>query len=70
MAYTKIVVMPLEQKWNNRMISDSGDVSVYAFNISKIMTSVFGGMLTSQDKNLASKVKKGNGGDANYEKLP
>ena len=45
-------------KWNDRMISDSGDVSVYAFNISKIMTSIFGGMLTFQNKDLASKVRK------------
>ena len=53
-------------KWNNRMISDSGDVSVFAFNISKIMTSVFGGMLTFQNKNLASKVRKWR--DENYRK--
>ena len=45
-------------KWNNRMISDSGDVSVYAFNISKIMTSIFGGMLTFKNKDLALKVRK------------
>ena len=53
-------------KWNHRMIGESGDVAVYAFNISKIMTSIFGGMLTFQNKNLASKVRKWR--DANFNK--
>lgn len=45
-------------KWKDRMIGTSGDVAVYAFNISKIMTSIFGGMLTFQDPVLAAKVRK------------
>lgn len=45
-------------KWEKRLIGTSGDVAVYAFNISKIMTSIFGGMLTFQDKTLADKVRK------------
>jgi dTDP-4-amino-4,6-dideoxygalactose transaminase len=44
-------------EWNGRMIGTSGDVAVYAFNISKIMTSIFGGMLTFQDKKIATKVR-------------
>jgi len=44
-------------KWKGRMIGTSGDVSVYAFNISKIITSIFGGMLTFQDQVLAEKVR-------------
>jgi perosamine synthetase len=44
-------------EWNGRMIGTSGDVAVYAFNISKIITSIFGGMLTFQDKKLATKVR-------------
>lgn len=44
-------------EWNGRMIGTSGDVAVYAFNVSKIMTSIFGGMLTFQDKALANKVR-------------
>ena len=45
-------------EWNGKMIGTSGDVAVYAFNISKLMTSIFGGMLTFQDQELASKVRK------------
>ena len=44
-------------EWNGRMIGTSGDVAVYAFNISKLMTSIFGGMLTFQDQKLAAKVR-------------
>lgn len=44
-------------EWNGRMIGTSGDVAVYAFNISKIMTSIFGGMLTFQDQELADRVR-------------
>lgn len=45
-------------EWKGRMIGTSGDVAVYAFNISKMITSIFGGMLTFQDRNLARKVRK------------
>lgn len=51
-------------EWNGRMVGTSGDVAVYAFNISKIITSIFGGMLTFQDKALADKVRAWR--DANY----
>ena len=44
-------------EWNGRMIGTSGDVAVYAFNISKIMTSIFGGMLTFRDQELADRVR-------------
>ena len=44
-------------EWKGRMIGTSGDVAVYAFNISKLMTSIFGGMLTFQDKDLAQKIR-------------
>jgi dTDP-4-amino-4,6-dideoxygalactose transaminase len=40
-------------------------VAVYAFNISKIITSIFGGMLTFQDKKLATKVR--NWRDAHFK---
>ena len=45
-------------EWNGQIIGTSGDVAVYAFNISKIITSIFGGMLTFQDQQLADKVRK------------
>lgn len=44
-------------EWQGRMIGTSGDVAVYAFNISKIITSIFGGILTFQDKELADKIR-------------
>lgn len=44
-------------KWNERKIGTSGDVAVYAFNISKLMTSIFGGMLTFQNQDLANEIR-------------
>tara|TARA_B100001093_G_scaffold353876_2_gene338324 strand:+ start:2274 stop:3443 length:1170 start_codon:yes stop_codon:yes gene_type:complete len=52
--------------WKGRMIGGSGDVAIYAFNISKLMTSIFGGMLTFQDQELANKVR--NWRDIHYQK--
>lgn len=59
---TKILIMQdcchaFSAKWADRPVSKSGDVAVYAFNISKTMTSIFGGMLTFNDLNVANKVK-------------
>ncbi len=45
-------------EWKGKRLSSSGDVSVFAFNISKMITSVFGGMLTFQDIKLADKVRQ------------
>jgi len=44
-------------EWNGRLIGTSGDVAVYALNISKMITAIFGGMLTFQDKALADEVR-------------
>ena len=44
-------------EWQGRMIGISGDVAVYALNISKIITSIFGGMLTFNDQELADRVR-------------
>lgn len=44
--------------FKGRPVSEAGDVAVYAFNISKLMTSIFGGMLTFQDKGLADRVRQ------------
>lgn len=43
--------------WRGRLVGTSGDVALYALNISKIITSIFGGMLTFQDRKLAAKVR-------------
>lgn len=52
--------------WKGRQIGTSGDVAIYALNISKMMTSVFGGMLTFQDQALADKVRAMR--DLNYKR--
>jgi perosamine synthetase len=44
-------------EWQGRMIGTSGDVAVYALNISKMITAIFGGMLTFHDQALADKVR-------------
>ena len=44
-------------EWDGRMIGTSGDVAVYALNISKMITAIFGGMFTFQDQSLANKVR-------------
>ncbi|MDC3203579.1 DegT/DnrJ/EryC1/StrS family aminotransferase [Prochlorococcus sp. AH-716-B04] len=51
---------------DGEIIGKTGDVSIYAFNVSKIITSIFGGMLTFQDESLARKVKQWR--DSNYKK--
>jgi len=43
--------------WNGRLINSSGDVALYGLNISKIMTTIFGGILTFRDVELAKKVR-------------
>ena len=43
---------------DGKLVGNTGDVAIYAFNISKIITCVFGGALTFQDKDLAKKNKK------------
>lgn len=43
--------------WHGRPVSSSGDVSLYAFNISKSMTSIFGGMLAFRDGALGASVR-------------
>ena len=53
-------------EWKGRMIGTSGDVAVYGFNISKLMTSIFGGMLTFQNQDLANKIRAWR--DANINK--
>jgi perosamine synthetase len=43
--------------WKGRMVGTSGDTALYALNISKMITAIFGGILTFQDQNLADKVR-------------
>ena len=43
--------------WKGRLVGSSGDVALYALNISKMMTSIFGGMLTFSNAELAAQVR-------------
>lgn len=45
-------------KYNNKLVNNYGDVAVFALNISKMISSVFGGMLTTNDEQLYIKLKK------------
>ena len=53
-------------KFGNDFVGNTGDVAIYAFNISKLITCVFGGVLTFKDKDLANKVR--NWRDKNFKK--
>jgi dTDP-4-amino-4,6-dideoxygalactose transaminase len=43
--------------WKGRLVGSSGDVALYGLNISKMMTSIFGGMLTFSSPDLAAQVR-------------
>lgn len=43
--------------WNGRLVGSSGDTALYGLNISKMITSIFGGMLTFQNQELADKIR-------------
>ena len=43
---------------NNELVCNKGDISIYGLNISKLITCIFGGVLTLSDKNLAQKITK------------
>ncbi len=44
-------------RWKGRLVAAEGDVALFGLNISKSMTSIFGGMLTTNDSELASKIR-------------
>jgi dTDP-4-amino-4,6-dideoxygalactose transaminase len=43
--------------WKGRLVGSSGDAALYALNISKIITAIFGGMLTFRNQELADRVR-------------
>lgn len=51
--------------WKGRLVGNSGDVALYGLNISKMMTSIFGGMLTFSNATLAGQVRAWR--DANFQ---
>jgi dTDP-4-amino-4,6-dideoxygalactose transaminase len=44
-------------RWHGELVSDAGDVALYGLNISKLITSIFGGMLTTNDDVLADRIR-------------
>jgi perosamine synthetase len=44
-------------RWKGRLVCNDGDAALFGLNISKMLSSIFGGMLTFSDRALASKVR-------------
>ena len=44
-------------KWKGELVTGFGDAAIFGMNVSKIMTSVFGGMATSKDQETLSKLR-------------
>jgi dTDP-4-amino-4,6-dideoxygalactose transaminase len=45
-------------RWNGERVCNAPDVALFGLNISKMMTSIFGGMLTTDDDALAARVRE------------
>jgi dTDP-4-amino-4,6-dideoxygalactose transaminase len=55
-------------RWRGRLVAAEADIALFGMNISKSMTSIFGGMLTTADGALASRVRAWR--DAHERKAP
>ena len=44
-------------RWQGRLVAAEADIALFGLNISKTMTSIFGGMLTTNNTSLSSKVR-------------
>jgi dTDP-4-amino-4,6-dideoxygalactose transaminase len=44
-------------RWQGRLVGNEGDAALFGLNISKVVSSIFGGMLTFTDRALAAKVR-------------
>jgi dTDP-4-amino-4,6-dideoxygalactose transaminase len=44
-------------RWQGRRVCTAGDVALFGLNVSKMMTSIFGGMLTTDDDDLAGTIR-------------
>lgn len=44
-------------RWQGRLVTAEADAALFGLNISKLMTSIFGGMLTTDDAELAKKLR-------------
>lgn len=48
-------------KWKGKMVCNQGDAALFGLNISKMITSIFGGMLTTNDDALAERIRRWRG---------
>jgi perosamine synthetase len=55
-------------RWHGRLVAAEPDIALFGLNISKTMTSIFGGMLATSDDTLAARVRAWR--DANAKKPP
>ena len=44
-------------RWQGQLVSQAGDVALFGLGISKMMTSIFGGMLATNDADLAARLR-------------
>ena len=44
-------------RWHGRLVGNDGDAALFGLNISKLLSSIFGGMLTFTDRELAARVR-------------
>ena len=44
-------------RWNGRAVCPAGDAAIVGLNVSKIITSIFGGMVTTDDPELAARLR-------------
>lgn len=45
-------------RWKGRLVCNDGDAALFGLNISKVVSSIFGGMLTFTDRDLAARVRR------------
>ena len=45
-------------RWKGRPVYDEGDVAIFGLGISKTITSIFGGMLTTRDARVAGRIRE------------
>lgn len=55
-------------RWKGRLVCNEGDAAIFGLNISKLITSIFGGMMTTDSCELAEKVRQWRG--AHFRRPP
>ncbi len=44
-------------RWKGRLVCNEGDAAIFGLNVSKLITSIFGGMLTTNNEELAGRIR-------------